>query len=148
LHAATNPRGGLSCTQTAIMKQFIIAALLITAALSFSACSKKDGLPGDVEQVWVLDRYDNAGNSIYRNATQLADDMPGFIFYKNGQFTKRENSGWCGTPPIVYTNYEGGRWTVPSANVYEINTRYWGGPETFRLQIISRNGNEITTKRL
>jgi hypothetical protein len=119
--------------------------LLCMAVTLFAACSKKEGNAEGINEVWVLERYEN-DRVIYKPAADLEADKPGFIFYNNGSLADRKILGWCATPPVVYENYKG-QWQL-TGGIYNISSAYWGGTENYRLEIISRNGNEIVTKRL
>ena len=55
---------------------------------------------------------------------------------------QRANSGWCGTPPISYTNYPG-NWTQFPDNTYFIETEFWGGITSFGFEVISVNENQM-----
>lgn len=62
----------------------------------------------------------------YQRKSAFAEDKPGVAFKEGGQFLKRQNSGWCGTPPITYSN-DTGTWTRTSDSTVTIRYTYWGG---------------------
>lgn len=65
-----------------------------------------------------------------------------YKFNTDGTLVERKNSGWCGTPPISYSDYPGS-WTFVNDTLIEINAAYWGGSLTYRLDIESVNINSL-----
>lgn len=53
-------------------------------------------------------------------------DKPGIEFKEDGTLLKRQNIGWCSTPPITYDNYDG-IWKISKDSILTINYKYWGG---------------------
>ncbi|GLB52570.1 hypothetical protein NBRC110019_16100 [Neptunitalea chrysea] len=56
----------------------------------------------------------------------LKNNTPGIIFKSDGTLIKRQNIGWCGTPPITYGNFSG-EWTKTSDVTLVISHTYWDG---------------------
>jgi hypothetical protein len=129
------------------MNRLLFSILLLNTLLLVS-CSKKDSQPGDVQEVWVYERYEAPDKTVYRLASALEDDKSGYILYSDGKLTSRGNSSWCGTPPVVYHNYENGRWQLMNGSEYNMESQFWGGVNIFRLQVVRRTANEITIKHL
>lgn len=71
----------------------------------------------------------------YERADALQDDCPGFTFKPEGLFVERKNAGFCGTPPIVYSNFNG-TWTK-NDSLIQITVDYWGGEADYQWKIIS-----------
>jgi len=90
---------------------------------------------------WIYEGFDN-GISEYRRAYELDEDRPGWIFHINGKLTDRQNSGFCGTPPITYANFIG-NWQVGTDSIVEMNSKFWGGDMKYKLEIVS-----VSTERL
>ncbi len=104
------------------------------------SCDKNEEklLPPTAESIagtWIYERFDN-GISEYSRAYELAEDRPGWIFHVNGKLTDRQNSGFCGTPPITYTNFIG-NWQAGTDSKIEMNSKFWGGDMKYRLEIVS-----------
>lgn len=57
-----------------------------------------------------------------------------YRFNPDGSLVERKNSGWCGTPPISYADYEGA-WTMVNDTLIEVNVGYWGGQSMYRLEV-------------
>ena len=78
---------------------------------------------------------------------ELDPDLYGFIFHEDGSFTERKNSGWCGTPPISYDNFEG-TWSPLNDTLIDITVGYWGGTLTYQIWIQSMEGDELDIRYL
>ena len=75
----------------------------------------------------------------FSRSEEFNPDRYGFTFHKDGSFTERKNSGWCGTPPIAYDNFEGS-WKPLSDTLIDITVAYWGGTLTYQMQIVPWKG--------
>lgn len=53
-----------------------------------------------------------------------------------------KNAGWCGTPPISYSDYPG-TWTILNDTLVEINVGYWGGTTIYKLDVESVSENSL-----
>ena len=87
------------------------------------------------------------GIILFSRSGNLDQDRYGFIFHDNGSFTERKNSGWCGTPPIAYDNFEG-TWEPLSDTLLDITVAYWGGTLTYQMHIVSLEGDGLTIRYL
>jgi hypothetical protein len=83
----------------------------------------------------------------FTRSEDLDPDHYGFIFQNNGSFTERKNSGWCGTPPIAYDNFEG-TWEPLSDTLLDITVAYWGGTLTYQMHIVSLEGDVLGIRYL
>ena len=96
------------------------------------SCDKSDYKdPQNLIGRWAHPVYaDNAeGKAIifYERTNKLPVDSNGIEFIKNGSLIERKNAGWCGTPPVTYSNYSG-NWHTQNENII-ITVDYWGGME-------------------
>lgn len=125
------------------MKLFYLI-LTITASfvlVSCNYCTKP--LSNDVlYNVWV--KYDDDFNdpNTFNSADKLDKNKYGFIIESDGTFIHRQNSGWCGTPPIAYKNYNG-TWNELSKDTLEIISDFWGGKDTFKIEILFVTESEL-----
>ena len=87
------------------------------------------------------------GITLFSRSGELDQDRYGFIFQNNGSFTERKNSGWCGTPPIAYDNFEG-TWEPLSDTLLNITVAYWGGTLTYQMHIVSLEGDVLKIRYL
>ncbi|MCE3295632.1 MAG: hypothetical protein K0R65_1346 [Crocinitomicaceae bacterium] len=98
---------------------FIFAGILF-----FSFGEKKVPNPGIIGH-WVLGNY-QVETAVYHRRSDFDKDKAGIWFQDNGKIVKRQNSGWCGTPPITYKNYDG-TWEQTSDSTLVIRYKFWGG---------------------
>lgn len=82
----------------------------------------------------------------YERANGLQDDDYGLSFQPDYSFVERKNTSWCGTPPIVYANYEG-TWTRKDS-IISVSVDYWGGMANYQWKIISIDDHYLTVYRM
>lgn len=122
---------------------------MILAVFVFTACDKddekNDGDSSTIVGYWV---YQEVNDSImtYKRVDRLKDNDYGFAFNSNHVFIERKNSGWCGTPPVSYADYEG-TW-VKTDSIVHITVGYWGGSLDYKWKVISVDNKELTIVRL
>lgn len=71
----------------------------------------------------------------YERANALKDEGPGFTLKPEWLIVERKNTGWCGTPPITYGNYDG-TWAMKDSLI-TITAEYWGGKADYQWKVIS-----------
>ena len=111
--------------------------LITLAVICFASCNNNDldGTQNDfigqqnIFGCWGNPSFsDNAEGRIciyYERTNALSDD--GIEFLKNGSLTERKIAGWCGTPPVIYSNYSG-KWHVKDERII-MDVPFWGGIE-------------------
>jgi len=125
---------------------FLIAVVLLIS------CEKEvlelDALGANVEIVgtWIEQEY-KGDTALFKRAKELDDLKYGFTLGEDGSFIERKNSGWCGTPPISYANYDG-TWEALSDSLLSITVGYWGGMMTYQMRVVSLKGEELAIKYL
>lgn len=90
---------------------------------------------------WDNPQYEDTV-AIYSRANNLDENGYSFYFDSNNIFVERKNAGWCGTPPISYTNFEG-TWEQESDSIVNITTGYWGGIVDYQWEILELNQNTL-----
>jgi hypothetical protein len=95
---------------------------------------------------WIENGYEE-DVTILQREDQLDPSKYGFTIEDNGSFIERKNSGWCGTPPIAYANFEGS-WVALSDSLIEITVAYWGGTMTYQMRIVSLGTEELQIRYL
>jgi len=119
-------------------KVFLILAFII---LLLNSCTK-DEVKIDPENlligIWTYTGYEE--NEEVFTRSQMFTDNRCYRFNSDGTLTERKNSGWCGTPPISYSDYRG-NWTIINDTLIRIRAGYWGGTMTYRLDIEEINSN-------
>lgn len=102
---------------------------LFIICLLFFSCQKKE--EQSLLGTWVKPQYNtNATEYQFEKADNFLKNEYGVSFLKNNIFIER-HTGWCGTPPLHYSNYEG-TWafkdSIITINIIDSNgksTRYW-----------------------
>ena len=95
---------------------------------------------------WIEEEY--MGDTILlKRAGELDEHKYGFVLKKDGTFIERKNSGWCGTPPIAYANYEG-TFEAVSDSLLNITVGYWGGMMTYQIRVVSLDQEDLAIKYL
>lgn len=125
------------------ISKFIIAIFLIVAAIScnksLSGAKNKDTIIGN----WIYEKY--MGDSIVLSKTvALKKNQIGISFKDNNSLLERSNSGWCGTPPIVTSDYEG-VWEK-SNDIIDMQGSYWGGKHYTKWKILKFYDNKMLVK--
>ena len=105
----------------AYIKNFLIVIYSILLVLG---CSEDDSHLIDESNllvgVWVEPIYENEVLT-FKRADELLDDAYG-IWFKSQDVLIERTSGWCGTPPIIFYNYDGA-WKQED-NLIEIDLEY------------------------
>ncbi len=126
-------------------------ALMTGMFLLLAACTSTSepdpGLPlsGALAGVWVFESESDGGAKVYTRAPALVGDRSGFEFGEHGGLKVR-TSGWCGTPPVSYSNLEG-IWHQVDGRVLEIRHAGRGAPREYQLEIISLSPRRLTCRQ-
>ena len=117
---------------------------LLAIFFGFLACSQPEELAEDqlkITGVWI-NQQANDNTFTYQRAESLIDNEYCFAISPNGKFTEHKNSGFCGTPPISYAEYEGS-WTY-SDSILHISVPYWGGNSTYKWKVLEVDETHIS----
>ena len=82
----------------------------------------------------------------YSSSDSLLTQEYGFTFNSDQSFIERKNAGWCGTPPVYHSDFEG-RWTKDDSMIY-INVGYWGGTVDYEWKIVSLDEERLEILRI
>lgn len=120
-----------------------LALLSIFLSSLYISCAK-DEIKIDSDNlligIWIYsDFQDNAG--IYTRDQEFAGNHC-YKLNSDGTLIERKNSGWCGTPPISYSDYTGS-WSVLNDTLIQIKAGYWGGIMSYKLDIESVSSNSL-----
>jgi hypothetical protein len=103
------------------------------------------------ENVGIVGTWIQAGyqgdTTLLKRAGDLDEHTYGFILNGDGSFIERKNSGWCGTPPIAYANYNG-TWEAVSDSLLSIEVGYWGGVMTYQIRIVTLDAEDLAIRYL
>ena len=95
---------------------------------------------------WIEDGY--KGDTLFLDRSGGFDkEKYGFTINDDGTFIEHKNSGFCGTPPIAYDNFDG-NWEAVSDSLLDITVAYWGGMMTYQIRIVSVDAEELAIKYL
>jgi hypothetical protein len=97
-----------------------------------------------IEKVWQLDKHVDS-TYWYKKAFDIDEDNDGFQFLSNGKLKVRQNSGWCGTPPISYETALGS-WSKTSDSTVRLDYPYWGGTIINDILIVRISNSELLIK--
>jgi hypothetical protein len=100
----------------------------------------------DLEGIWVF-TTNKKDTFEFTKMRYFDKNKAGFEFKSRGKIIKRQNSCWCGNPPIKYKNYKG-TWKYISDSTILINHKYWGGQAEMEILILDLNENFIRLKYL
>lgn len=89
---------------------------------------------------WINPQYQN-DTITYQRSTALIDNEYGLQIRSNHKLIERKNSGWCGTPPVAYADFEGS-WSKDDS-IIRINVGYWGGTTEIKWKLISVDNKEL-----
>lgn len=110
------------------------------------ACDKNDDNPSDLLIGSWINPIANDSILTFAKANSLKDNDYGFVFNPDQEFIERKNSGWCGTPPISYADFDGS-WSKNDSLIY-ITVGYWGGLANYQWKIVSVDNNSLTIVKL
>ena len=122
-----------------MIKRFLFRLAVLILIPFFSACNflaNPENHDSTLLGTWVEKTRVDDHVVVFKRADKFAQDAPGLAFKTNGDLVQRQNAGWCGTPPIAYTNYKG-KWEHIEDNKIEVESKYWGGTLKFRMKIVS-----------
>lgn len=127
------------------MKNRILPLLFlffITACNSVSSEETETGIYG----TWVFKEYKD-DHLVLERSKELPADNYGITIKKDHTLTERNILGWCATPPVMYTNYEG-KWSAESDSQLNISVDgYWNGTSHYKMEILSVNAYQLIIRK-
>jgi hypothetical protein len=130
------------------MKKLVSLVLLVMLVSCEKEFLEVDDLGENAGLVgtWVQEGY-TGDTTLLKRMSALDEHQYGFTIVEDGTFIERKNSGWCGTPPIAYANYDG-TWKAISDSLLNITVGYWGGVMTYQIRIVSLRADDLAIKYL
>jgi hypothetical protein len=123
-----------------MIKIYLLGVFLITL---FTSCTK-EGIKVDPDNlligIWNYSDYKD-DVSIFIRSQEFTDNHC-YKFNPGGTLIERKNSGWCGTPPISYADYQG-TWEILHDTLMLINVGYWDGLISYKLDIESVSSDSL-----
>ncbi|WP_445710696.1 hypothetical protein [Flavobacterium sp.] len=126
------------------MKKYIIIVAFFTVLSSFNKTESE--ISPFLFQNWIYENYQN-GDQSFISKDRFQKDKSGIAFKENGTIVKRQNSGWCGTPPIDYVNVNG-TWKEISESLLEIQYESWNGRNVDTIQIVEISKNKLVLRHI
>mgnify|MGYP001206385013 CR=1 FL=1 len=120
-----------------IIYLLILSLLLISCTESLDYEVIEESLVGN----WSHMSYNDTIITLER-VNNLPDDEYGISFLDAGELLEWKNAGFCGTPPISYTEEEG-RWEFIADSVLELHTTFWGGSIDMEWRILELSSNQM-----
>lgn len=133
-----------SCIITAnslFMKKTFILVLL--AGILFQSCTEKIIVESDTQKIdgyWTNMQVSDT-LFVMQRASELTDNEYCFAFLEDSKFIEQKNSGWCGTPPVMYARYEG-TWSLQDS-IIQISVPYWGGMVHYTWKLVNCNEESL-----
>jgi hypothetical protein len=119
------------------MKKLYLSMIFLSV-LAFS-CSKDDiKINSDnlLIGVWNYEVYQGEA-AVFTRSEEFTENHC-YMFNTDGTLIERKNSGWCGTPPVSYANFNG-TWKILNDTLINVTVGYWGGTTSYKLDIESLN---------
>lgn len=122
--------------------------LICLFAFAFCSFQYKDAAHKDLMVVgtWGQTGYGDKTYT-YERADKLDPKRPGLQIKSNGTLVRRQNAGWCGTPPITYANGTG-KWEMDVNGILQLEYSFWGGTGIQKLQLITIDEKQMKAKVL
>ncbi len=128
------------------MKTLTQLILLFAILPIFLACSddsnhvENDKIVG----AWTNVQVTNTTNPIwtYTKTDKIPENTYGMTFYANNKFVERRIVGTCGTPPVVYGDYEG-TWSIEKDTLLSISVKSDFGVSHTQWKIMSVDNSKL-----
>ncbi len=112
--------------------------IILLFAFTIIACEKNNenlaANPDHLIGSWFNPQY-NDSLVTFERSEGLIENEYGFTFIEDNTFIERKNSGWCGTPPISYADFDG-TWTNKDS-IIKITVDYWGGTADYTWKMVT-----------
>jgi hypothetical protein len=117
---------------------------LFLLALALVSCQKlvDPVFTGNEELIgsWTDPQYTDTIVS-YTRVESLVENQYGITFKPGNKLVERQNSGFCGTPPIITADYDG-TWSQKDS-IVDITVSFWGGTADYTWKIITLNNQKL-----
>ncbi len=124
-------------------------AILILSILFFQCSQNKiDPTNKLIGGVWVFEKYttntDETTDMFFKRKSKFGNVAPSYKFEKNLVLTSLQNSSFCGTPPVMFTE-EKGIWNENQATI-SMKPLPWIKDYFLRYKLIEVNDTELVLK--
>jgi Lipocalin-like domain len=94
---------------------------------------------------WNLSRYD-VNEKIYSRSRTFSQTYC-YQFNADGTLIERSLAGFCATPPVSYSDYQG-NWSMINDSLIKVDVAYWGGTTNYTLKIVSVTADSLKVTQL
>ena len=105
----------------------ILKTILVFVLVSTMGCTQNETIPIDESNKlighWINPVYKETNIQLTR-ASSLKSDAYGMSFLAESQCVER-SSGWCGTPPLTFSDFEGSWTRTDSVLIVTITGQRW-----------------------
>jgi len=127
------------------MRSSLFYILLLFSMVYLGSCDNDNELKSDEAELlighWISPVYIDTLVQ-YTRAEALNENDFGISFNPGNSLVERQNAGWCGTPPISFTNYNG-TWSKNS-DIIDISVDFWGGKANHKWKVIAIDAKTLT----
>lgn len=126
------------------MNKLVSILLISVSFLILVSCSKTESRSnGLYVGSWELVGSETPNVSVYKRVENLPSENYGFTIESDFEYIENNNSGWCGTPPICFTRYNG-TWEEIDTDLLNIEVESWQ-TENLRLsfELVSVDENNL-----
>lgn len=124
----------------------MVLVLLLAVVLTAASGRRFGDINEEVTGIWELSyRSFDTVELVKKNS--FTKDAPGIAFQPEGKLIRRQNIGWCGTPPITYGNFDG-TWEKVSDSVINISHQYWGGTVAMEWKLVKAEKRKLIFRTL
>ena len=117
---------------------------LLAFSLFLLQSSTQESFEDQLIGVWVQTDYENEVFT-YTRAQSFSKRSPGIEFKTGGKLIKRQNVGWCGTPPISYGNIDG-MWSRSADSSLSIEYEFWTGTANQKWEVVELNKSVLKVR--
>jgi hypothetical protein len=111
--------------------------------LVFSACTKEENkIDPNNPLVGTWNYSDYSDNSMIFTRSEKFIDNHCYKFNSDGTLIERNIAGWCATPPVSYTDYQG-KWAILNDTLIQLNVSYYETIRSYKLDIKSLDSNSL-----
>ena len=118
--------------------------IVVFFTLALVSCQKLSDpvITGNEELIgsWTDPQYSDTLIT-YSRTENLVENQFGITFKPENTLVERQNSGFCGTPPITTADYEG-TW-IQKDSIVNISVGFWGGKAEYTWRIVSLNNQKL-----
>ena len=122
-------------------------AIAVILLIMFAGCEKNSLFTenNDLLGVWI-NRQNGDGYITFERTNSLKANEYGLSFGQDGNFLERKIDGWCATPPVSYSNYEG-TWSFADSTI-NISVAFWGGTMDYKWKLIKIDNEHLKISEL